>query len=231
MAEPDAAVPSLAGPDGGLPQARQRLLLAARQLNASGLNQGTAGNLSLRWGEGLLITPSSLPYDRMQAEDLVWLAADGRVLSAATGRRPSSEWRLHADILRRRPEVQAVVHCHSVQATALACHGRGIPAFHYMVVQAGGADIRCAPYATFGGQELSDLALQALEGRRACLLAQHGQVTLGSSLEQALALAIEVETLAHMYLQALQLGEPPHLDAAEMERVQQRMAALHYGQR
>ncbi len=158
------------------------------------------------------------------------LSPVGEVLAAAAGRRPSAEWRLHGDILGRRPEVQAVVHCHSVQATALACHGRGIPPFHYMVVQAGGPDVRCAPYATFGGQELSDRALAALANRRACLLAQHGQVTVGASLEQALALAIEVETLAHMYLQALQLGEPPHLAPAEMERVQQRMADLHYGQ-
>ena len=229
MAEPDAAAPPLARPDGGLPQARQRLLLAARQLNASGLNQGTAGNLSLRWGEGLLITPSSLPYDRMLAEDLVLLAADGRMRGAAAGRRPSSEWRLHADLLRSRPEVQAVVHCHSIRATALACHGRGIPAFHYMVVQAGGSDIRCAPYATFGGQELSDRALEALRNRRACLLAHHGQVTLGRDLDQALQLAVEVETLAHMYLEALRLGEPPALEAAEMERVAARMVALHYG--
>ncbi len=209
---------------------RLQMVAVARQLNASGLNQGTAGNLSLRCAAGLLITPSSLPYAHMQAEDLVLLSPVGEVLAAAAGRSPSSEWRLHVDILGRRPEVQAVVHCHSVQATALACHGRGIPPFHYMVVQAGGPDVRCAPYATFGGQELSDRALAALANRRACLLAQHGQVTVGASLEQALALAIEVETLAHMYLQALQLGEPPHLAPAEMERVQQRMADLHYGQ-
>jgi L-fuculose-phosphate aldolase len=208
---------------------RLRLVAAARRLQAQGLNQGTAGNLSLRLPDGLLITPSSLPCERMGPEDLVELDGQGGVRNAAPGRQPSSEWRLHADILRSRPEVQAVVHCHSIRATALACHGLGIPAFHYMVVQAGGADIRCAPYATFGGQDLSDRALEALRDRRACLLAHHGQVTLGRDLDQALQLAVEVETLAHMYLEACRLGEPPLLDAAEMTRVAARMAELHYG--
>ena len=210
-------------------QSRVQLLAAAQRLSALGLNQGTAGNLSLRLGDGLLITPSSLPCERMAVDDLVELDANGRARQAAPGRRPSSEWRLHADLLRNRPEVGAVVHCHSIRATALACHGRGIPPFHYMVVQAGGADIRCAPYATFGGQELSDHALEALRARRACLLAHHGQVTLGRDLEQALQLALEVETLAQMYLEALRLGEPPLLEAAEMARVAARMADLNYG--
>jgi L-fuculose-phosphate aldolase len=210
-------------------ESRRQLVAAARRLQALGLNQGTAGNLSLRLPDGLLITPSSLPAERMDPEDPVELDGQGRVRQAAPGRQPSSEWRLHADLLRSRPEVRAVVHCHSIRATALACHSRGIPAFHYMVVQAGGADIRCAPYATFGGQELSDRALEALRDRRACLLAHHGQVTLGRDLDQAVALALEVETLAHMYLEASRLGEPPLLDAAEMERVAARMADLHYG--
>ncbi|KMM16701.1 class II aldolase/adducin family protein [Synechococcus sp. GFB01] len=211
---------------------RRALLSAAQGLNACGLNQGTAGNLSLRIPGGLLITPSSLPYEQMGPEDLVAIDPQGRPLAdsaTTTGRAPSSEWRLHADILARRPEIAAVVHCHSVHATALACHGRGIPPFHYMVVQAGGPDIRCAGYATFGSQELSDLAVAALRERRACLLAHHGQVTLGSSLEQALALAVEVETLAQMYLQALQLGEPPLLSGEEMEEVAEQMQRRHYG--
>jgi L-fuculose-phosphate aldolase len=210
-------------------QPRLQLLKATQKLGSLGLNQGTAGNLSLRLPDGLLITPSSLPCVQMGPGDLVHLDHEGRVRHAAPGRQPSSEWRLHADILRSRPDVQAVVHCHSIRATALACHGRGIPAFHYMVVQAGGAEIRCAPYATFGGQELSDRALEALRDRRACLLAHHGQVTLGGDLDQAVGLAVEVETLAHMYLEALQLGEPPLLEVAEMERVALRMQALHYG--
>jgi L-fuculose-phosphate aldolase len=213
---------------------RQRLVAAARQMNASGINQGTSGNLSARIEGGLLITPTSLPYELMGPEDLVALDWQGQPLASAAmaegpARRPSSEWRLHADVLRLRPEIQAVVHCHSIRATALACHGRGIPSFHYMVAVAGGADIRCAGYATFGTGELSQLAVQALEGRLACLLGHHGQVALGTSPEQALRVAIEVETLAAMYLEASLLGEPPLLSQEEMRRVQQQMGKLLYG--
>jgi L-fuculose-phosphate aldolase len=213
-------------------QARQLLLAATRRLSAAGLNSGTAGNLSLRIEGGLLITPSSVPPEQMGPEDLVAIDHQGHLLAGratAPGRSPSSEWRLHADLLGQRPEIQAVVHCHSIHATALACHGRGIPPFHYMVVQAGGPDIRCGGYATFGSQALSDLAGQALEHRQACLLAHHGQLTLGATLAQALALAIEVETLAQMYLAALQLGEPPLLSEAEMGQVAEQMRLRHYG--
>lgn len=206
---------------------RHQVVDTARALNASGINQGTSGNVSARIDGGLLITPTSLPYEQMQPADLVALDLQGQPLHDGQ-RRPSSEWRLHADILRHRPEAQAVVHCHSTSATALACHGRGIPAFHYMVAVAGGADVRCAPYALFGTQAFSDLALEALAGRRAALLAQHGQVTLAASLDQALRLAIEVETLARMYLQALPLGEPRLLDDAQMAAVQQQFSALLY---
>ncbi len=207
---------------------RQQVVDTARALNASGINQGTSGNVSARIAGGLLITPTSLPYEQMQPGDLVALDLQGQPLHDGQ-RRPSSEWRLHADILRQRPEAQAVVHCHSTSATALACHGRGIPAFHYMVAVAGGVDVRCAAYALFGTQAFSDLALAALADRQAALLAQHGQVTLASSLPQALRLAIEVETLARMYLQALQLGEPPVLDPAQMAAVQQQFTSLLYG--
>ena len=207
---------------------RQQVVDTARALNASGINQGTSGNVSARIAGGLLITPTSLPYEQMQPGDLVALDLQGQPLHDGQ-RRPSSEWRLHADILRQRPEAQAVVHCHSTSATALACHGRGIPAFHYMVAVAGGVDVRCAAYALFGTQAFSDLALAALAGRQAALLAQHGQVTLATSLPQALRLAIEVETLARMFLQALQLGEPPVLDAAQMAAVQQQFTSLLYG--
>ena len=210
-------------------QLGQQMVAVARAMNARGLNQGTSGNLSARLPGGLLITPSSLPYEQMEPEDLVAIDFDGRPLGPPPPRRPSSEWQLHAAILRHRPEVGAVLHCHSVHATALACHGRGIPSFHYMTAVAGGDEIACAPYATFGTPELSAAALGALEGRQACLLAQHGQVALGATAEQALRLAVEVETLARMYLQALQLGEPPRLSADEMGRVRQQMAALLYG--
>ena len=207
---------------------RQQLVAVARRMNASGINQGTSGNLSARIPGGMLITPSSLPYEQMEPTDLVALDLAG-VPRDAGARRPSSEWRLHADILASRPEVQAVLHCHSIHATALACHGRTIPPFHYMTAVAGGDDIRCAPYATFGTAELSALAVQALDGRLACLLAQHGQVTVGSSLDQALRIAIEVETLARMYLQALQLGEPPLLSPEQMAAVHHQFRTLLYG--
>jgi L-fuculose-phosphate aldolase len=214
---------------------RGQMVEVARRMNASGINQGTSGNLSARIPGGMLITPTSLPYEQMQPEDLVALDLDGRPLEAADPgdsappRRPSSEWRLHADILASRPEIQAVLHCHSIHATALACHGRPIPPFHYMTAVAGGDDIRCAAYATFGTAGLSALAVQALEERLACLLAQHGQVALGRNLDQALRIAIEVETLARMYLQALQLGEPPHLSPEQMAAVHHQFRTLLYG--
>ena len=206
---------------------RQQLVDTARALNASGINQGTSGNVSARIEGGLLITPTSLPYEQLGPDDLVALDLQGNSLIEGQ-RRPSSEWRLHADILRSRPEAMAVVHCHSTSATALACHGRGIPPFHYMVAIAGGDSVRCAPYDLFGTQAFSDGALIALQDRQAALLAHHGQVCVGASLQQALRLAIEVETLARMYLQALTLGEPPLLSGPQMAAVQQQFKALLY---
>ena len=179
-----------------------------RRMNAVGLNQGTSGNLSVRAGEGFLVTPDIPALRRPRADDIVPMDFDG---GHAGARRPSSEWRFHADILRLRPDVDCVLHCHATYATTLACHHRGIPSFHYMVAVAGGSTIRCAPYATFGTQALSDHALTALEGRRACLLGQHGMIALGATPAAALALAVEVEALARLYLQALSLGEPPVL--------------------
>ena len=211
---------------------REQLVDCARRMQASGINQGTSGNLSVRIAGGMLITPSSLPYEQMQPSDLVALDLKGEPLfipaDGRPPRRPSSEWRLHADVLASRPEVQAVLHCHSIHATALACHGRDIPPFHYMTAVAGGHDIRCAPYATFGTQELSDGVVQALEGRLACLMAQHGQVAVGPTLDKALALAVEVETLARIYLQALALGEPPLLSGEQMEQVRHQFRTLLY---
>ena len=197
-----------------------------RRMNATGLNQGTSGNLSARHAEGFLVTPTSLPYDAMEPGDLVAMGFDG---GHAGARRPSSEWRFHRDILRERGDVGCVLHSHSVYATTLACHHRPIPAFHYMVAVAGGPTIRCAPYATFGTQALSDHALAALEGRRACLLGQHGTIALGATPAAALALAVEVETLARLYVQALVLGEPPVLPDDEIARVIDQMRGLGYG--
>lgn len=204
---------------------RQRMVETCRQMNATGINQGTSGNLSARCGQGFLITPSSLPYDTMTPEDLVEMDFSGTF----AGRRPSSEWRFHRDILRNRTDIDVVLHCHSVYATTLACHHREIPAFHYMVGIAGGTTIRCSEYATYGTQELSDAALSALDGRLACLLGQHGQISLGKTLDAALWMATEVETLARLYVQALPLGDPPTLPDTEMKRVIDQMQRMSYG--
>ena len=206
-------------------QSRSHMVDICRRMNITGINQGTAGNLSLRTESGFLITPSSLPYDVLTADDIVEMDCDG----SYEGRRPSSEWRFHRDILKSRQDINVVLHCHSVYATTLACHHKVIPAFHYMVGVAGGTTIRCASYATFGTQALSDAALEALEGRMACLLGQHGQISLGKDLESALALAVEVETLSRLYVQALTLGDPPVLSDEEMERVIEQMRRMSYG--
>ena len=204
---------------------RQEMVETCRRMDAKGINQGTAGNLSLRHGDGFLITPSSMPYDVMQPEDIVEMAWDGTYV----GCRPSSEWRFHRDILKARTDMNVVLHCHSLYATSIACHHRTIPAFHYMVGVMGGSTLRCARYATYGTQALSDAALEALEGRKACLLGQHGQIALGKTLDAALWMAIEVETLARMYQQSLVLGEPPVLPDDEMERVIAQMTRMSYG--
>jgi L-fuculose-phosphate aldolase len=208
------------------PDLRQAIIDTARRMDAVGLNRGASGNVSARRpdGKGLFVTPSGRPAEAMRARDVVTMDWDG-AWQAAPGLRPSSEWRFHRDILAARPEFGAVVHAHPVQATALAVHGRAIPAFHYMVAIAGGADIRCAPYATFGSQALSDAVLEALVDRRACLMAHHGILACGRDLTTALALAVEVETLAAQYLAACVLGEPPCLDPAEMATVLEKFAS------
>jgi L-fuculose-phosphate aldolase len=189
---------------------------AAKRLSALGLNPGKVCNVSTRTGAGFLITPSGKAYESLEIGDLVEVDAGG----APHGpHQPSSEWRLHQDIYARHADAQAVVHTHSPYATTLACLHRGIPPFHYEVALAGGNDIRCGDYATFGTQELSNLALAALEGRRACLLANHGVVAYAESVEAAVLLAEKVEALAQLYWQALQVGEPVLLDEAEMARV------------
>jgi L-fuculose-phosphate aldolase len=210
--------------DGAL---RSEMVATCRRMNETGINQGTAGNLSVRNQAGFLITPTSLPYDRMQPDDLVQMFFDGTYEGQW---RPSSEWRFHRDILQSRADVDCVLHCHSVYATTLAVHHKTIPSFHYMTGVAGGTTIRCARYATFGTQALSDAAIEALQDRFACLLGQHGQISLGRTLAAALALAVEVETLSRLYVQALTLGEPPILSDEEMARVIQQMKNMSYGQ-
>lgn len=195
---------------------RKEIIAACRRMDALGVNQGTSGNISVRWQTGLLITPSGLDYETMAPEDIVFLRMDGRHGGAL---KPSSEWRFHRDILRTRKDVNAVVHAHPVCCTALAMARREIPAVHYMIAAAGGPTIRCAPYATYGTETLSKHALAALKGRHACLLANHGLITCGPSLRKALWLAAEVETLAKQYIHALQLGEPHVLPDDEIARV------------
>jgi L-fuculose-phosphate aldolase len=196
---------------------RTAVIAACRELVRRGLAHGTSGNVSVRRDEQrFFLSPTGVPYDALEPGDIPLMDVDGRWFGS---RRPSSEWRFHRDILRSRAEVAAVVHTHSQKATSLACTGRGIPAFHYMVAAAGGPDIRCAPYHTFGTQELSDAAIAALEGRKACLLANHGVIALGKDLPAALALAGEVEYLAAQYCTALTMGEVRILDEHEMRRV------------
>jgi len=195
---------------------REGLVATARAMTTLGLNQGTAGNLSARWHDGFLVTPTGLPYDDMQAGDIVPMAMDGSWRGA---REPSSEWTFHRDLYAARPEAGAILHAHSPFATSLACLRIDIPAFHYMIARFGGNSARCADYATFGTQALSDRALAALDGRCACLLANHGMLVFGSDLRNTLDLAVEFESLCEHYWRALQIGPPVLLSDAEMETV------------
>ena len=224
-------------PRGRMIALRDAVIATAREMNALGINRGKSGNVSARWRDagfdGYLITPSGIPYDEIAADDVVAMPIDSdrstvRGARPQSSRLPSSEWRFHRDIYRARPDSGAIVHTHAPFATSLACLHRDIPAFHYMVAVAGGNDIRCASYATFGTQALSDHALVALNGRRACLLANHGMIAIGVTLATALALAVEVETLAEMYWRALQIGTPVILSDAEMSDIVERFQT--YGQ-
>jgi len=195
---------------------RRELIDTARAMNGLGLNQGVSGNLSLRNGDTILITPSGMSYDTCRPGDIVQMDLDGNV--AGQGR-PSTEWRLHLNIYAARREADAVLHAHSPWCTTLACLDRDLPAFHYMVAVAGGDSIRCAPYAVFGSRELSRYVQQALHERCACLMSHHGMVCFGDSPAKALELAVEVENLARVYCQVLQLGIPSLLDKAQMHKV------------
>ena len=195
---------------------RREVIATARAAEAMGLNSGTSGNVSVRTADGFLITPSGIPAGAMQPADIVRMSFDGAAEGAHT---PSTEWPFHLGIFKARADIGAVVHTHSDYATAISCLRRDIPAFHYMVAVAGGISIRCAAYATFGSEELSEAAIKALEDRRACLLANHGAIALGADLGRALDLARDVETLARQYCLALAAGDPVILDDAEMKTV------------
>lgn len=204
-------------------QLRAEIVAVAQAIDRAGFCPSKSGNVSARFGDGLLITPSGLPYAQTRPDDLIALSLDGTVLSGS--RKPSSEWPFHTAIYRARPDAQAIVHTHSPRATALSCTRRGIPAFHYMIALCGGADIRCAEYATFGSPELAANAVAALEGRKAVLLANHGVIALGGSLAGAHQIVAEVENLAGQYLDILAAGlAPVILDDQEMARVSARFA-------
>jgi L-fuculose-phosphate aldolase len=204
---------------------RAEIIRTSLKMNALGINQGKSGNVSARTHSGFLVTPTGIPYEDTKPAQIVAMYMDGTHDGDVL---PSSEWRFHRDIYAARPDVSAIVHTHAAYCTTLACMDRSIPPFHYMVAAAGGKDIRCAPYATFGTQGLSDHALAALQDRKACLLSHHGMIACGPTLEKALALAVEVESLARMYWQALQIGEPALLSDAEMATVLDKFAT--YGQ-
>jgi L-fuculose-phosphate aldolase len=203
------------------------VIATALAMSQRGLSPGRSGNVSARWRDGMLITPSGMPYDEIQPADVVFVSADGEV--AANARKPSSEWRFHLAAYAARPDVEAIVHTHSLHATVLACAHKPIPAFHYMVAAAGGADIPCVPYATFGTEELSRHVVDGLKARNACLMANHGAIAVAGNLRAALELAAEVEVLAEQYIKVLLLGEPKLLSAAEMAVVLERFRG--YGQK
>jgi L-fuculose-phosphate aldolase len=212
MADPKSREPDEA-------ELRAAAVAAVRRLDALGLNRGSTGNLSLRLGQGMLITPTGMGADDLQAQDLVWVGWEGRVEGHW---QPSSEWHFHQAIYRQRPGLQAVVHTHSVHATALACLRRGLPAFHYMVAVAGGDSVPCVPYHLFGTEALSAAVAAAFQVRDACILANHGLVAAGATLAQAMKVVQEIESLCEVYLKALAVGEPVVLTAAEMADVIER---------
>jgi len=207
-------------------QLRDELIATARRMSELGLAPGTTGNVSVRTARGFVVTPSGMAYDQLRGDDAVAIDLDGTIRPGQ--RVPSTEWRLHRDILAARPDVHAIVHTHSLFCTSVSCLRRPIPAIHYMIVLAGSDEIPCADYATFGTAELAASVVRALGRGRACLMANHGMVALGDSLAAALRLAADVETLAAQYWHAAQLGQPHVLPRDELDRVRAQLAS--YGQ-
>jgi L-fuculose-phosphate aldolase len=218
--------PSSPAPETADGTIRTDIVAAMRDLLTLGLSQGTSGNVSVRAGDGFLVTPSGIPAETLRLEDIVAMQFDGGFTHPLA---PSSEWHFHRDILAARPDVNAVVHAHPTHCTAFAICGRDIPAVHYMIAAAGGPTVRCAPYAPYGTEALSAAALTALEGRMACLLANHGMIAIGSDLRKALWLAVEVEALCRQYAVALQVGNPVVLPDDEIWRTVERFKS--YGPR
>ena len=195
---------------------REAVIATCLKMNEEGINQGTSGNVSVRTPEGFLITASGIPYNKMKPEHVVEMDLDGGYVGAYL---PSTEWRMHLDIFKHRPDANAVVHTHSIYATALSCLRKDVPSFHYMIGIAGGTTLRCAKYAEYGTPELSEAMLKAMKDRQACLLANHGQIAFGPDLDKALWRAGEVETLCHQYWAALQAGKPVLLNDRQMTTV------------
>ena len=195
----------------------EQVIKYAKMLNVKNLSALRSGNISVRYKNGFLITPSGIKYSQLKSEDVVFVSLDGKFDDLK--QRPSSEWRIHKDIYVNKKEANAVVHAHSTHATAVSAHGKSIPAFHYMVALAGGDDIKCAEYATFGTEELSKNILDALDKRKACLMSNHGQVVFDTNLEKAFELAEEIENICHQYINALKIGIPKILSNNEMKKV------------
>ena len=197
---------------------REEVIKYSIKLNTTNLSPLRSGNISVRTiensVEGFLITPSGKKYDTLKEEDIVFVSSDG---NHDINLKPSSEWKFHKDIYLKKPDAKAIVHAHSPHASAVSAHGKDIPAFHYMIALAGGDSIKCAKYATFGTQELSDNIIDALENRKACLMSNHGQVAFGENLEDAFELAEELENICHQYINTIKLGDPKILSSNEMD--------------
>ena len=197
---------------------RKEVIKYSIKLNTTNLSPLRSGNISVRSiensVEGFLITPSGKKYDTLKEEDIVFVSIDG---NHDTNLKPSSEWRFHKDIYLKKSDAKAIVHSHSPHASAVSAHGKDIPAFHYMIALAGGDSIKCAKYATFGTQELSDNIIDALENRKACLMSNHGQVAFGENLESAFELAEELENICHQYINTIKLGNPKILSSSEID--------------
>jgi len=211
----------------GEQDARDSIVAVMRALDARGLNRGTSGNVSVRWKDGMLITPSGVVPDELTSESIVFVDGNGKVSQG--GFRPSSEWQMHLGVYARRPDANGVVHCHARYSTILACAGREIPSLHYMVAVGGGATVPLAPYDTFGSDGLAQGVVDTLDGRRACLMANHGLIAIGPDLRFAFAIAEEIEEQAAVYCGTLMIGGPQLLDTDEMGRVLD--AFSRYGQR
>jgi len=202
---------------------RNQIIEYSLKLNTTNLSPLRSGNISLRSKEddkdGYLITPSGKKYETLKPEDIVFMGLNEEVKKNESANKPSSEWRFHRDIYKNKKDAQAIVHAHSAHATAVSSHGKSVPPFHYMIALAGGEDIKCAEYATFGTEELSENIIKALKNRSACLMSNHGQVAFGNNLDQAFELAQEIENICHQYTIALKLGKPKILSFEEMKKV------------